>query len=73
MIRHGVWSVICLLVLLLILSPLNCIAAEKERKRKEGKDPAVMAVDAVVARPLGFFATVAGAAFFVVRANVFFY
>lgn len=51
----------------MLYAPLSALAATVEGKRtREQADPAVMAADLILVRPLGFLATLAGSAVFIV-------
>ena len=64
-----------LLIAGLILAPIahaadTPILSQQERQDKEEKDPGVLAMDILIARPLGILATVAGGAIFLVSLPV---
>lgn len=59
--------IVCLLAIALLCAPLSALSADIENKRtREQVDPAVMAADLILVRPLGFVATLAGSAIFIV-------
>lgn len=59
--------IVCLLAIALLCAPLSALSADIENKRtREQADPAVMAADLILVRPLGFVATLAGSAIFIV-------
>lgn len=65
--RYKRTCIVCLLAIALLYAPLSALAATVEGKRtREQADPAVMAADLILVRPLGFLATLAGSAVFIV-------
>lgn len=69
------WYVIFLLIAGLTLAPVIYAAdlqerPQPEKQEKEEKDSGIMAMDLLIARPLGFLATVAGGAIFLVSLPV---
>ncbi|MBT8334030.1 MAG: hypothetical protein HKP41_20835 [Desulfobacterales bacterium] len=67
MLSYKKTSIVCLLAIVLLCAPLSALAATIEDKRtRKQADPAVMAADLVLVRPLGIVATLAGSAVFIV-------
>lgn len=67
MLSYKKTCIVCLLAITLLSAPMSALAANVEDKRtREHADPAVMAADLILVRPLGFVATLAGSAVFIV-------
>ena len=71
MLAYKKTCIVCLVVFMLLMSPLSVLAAHDEdviKLKKRSPDQGAIVADLVIARPLGLVATIAGSVVFIVAA-----